>query len=224
MGSEPSSYGQAAAGELPSELVYAGFPSVSSRRRCWPRPGPVRRERCCSKPVSRSPSSAAHGPEVPVQIHGMDADELFAGEGDLQASRALVSRPRTPRCSSTPATGTCSLITVCRPTRSTLPRCLPNACSASSMASSSSGPRPSEVVQPGPMSSGPPGRHGTVVNCNPALSAWQLSRPRGCVEPGPVVGCGRTGDRPAQGRHFRRRVSLPRGPVRGAQLRPHPQP
>ena len=127
-------------GNCPANLFMPDFPSVSSRRRCWPRPGPVRRERCCSKPVSRSPSSAAHGPpEVPVQIHGMDADELFAGEGDLQAARALVSRPRTPSCSSTPPTGTCSLTTVCRPTRSTLPRCLPNACSASSMASSSSG-------------------------------------------------------------------------------------
>ncbi len=28
---------------------------------------------------------------VPVQIHGMDADPFFAGEGDLDAARALVS-------------------------------------------------------------------------------------------------------------------------------------
>jgi dienelactone hydrolase len=28
--------------------------------------------------------------EVPVQVHGMDADELFTGEGDLDAARALV--------------------------------------------------------------------------------------------------------------------------------------
>ena len=27
---------------------------------------------------------------VPVQVHGMDADPLFAGEGDLDAARALV--------------------------------------------------------------------------------------------------------------------------------------
>jgi dienelactone hydrolase len=27
---------------------------------------------------------------VPVQIHGMDADPIFAGEGDLEAARALV--------------------------------------------------------------------------------------------------------------------------------------
>ncbi|TFV62989.1 UNVERIFIED_ORG: dienelactone hydrolase [Bacillus sp. AZ43] len=28
---------------------------------------------------------------VPVQVHGMDADEFFAGEGDLEAARALVA-------------------------------------------------------------------------------------------------------------------------------------
>ena len=28
--------------------------------------------------------------EVPVQVHGMDADPIFAGEGDLDAARALV--------------------------------------------------------------------------------------------------------------------------------------
>ena len=28
---------------------------------------------------------------VPVQIHGMDADPFFAGEGDLDAARALVA-------------------------------------------------------------------------------------------------------------------------------------
>jgi len=27
---------------------------------------------------------------VPVQVHGMDGDEIFAGEGDLDAARALV--------------------------------------------------------------------------------------------------------------------------------------
>jgi hypothetical protein len=140
MGSEPSSYGQAAAGELPSELVYAGFSLgvLPAQMLAQTRPGATGAllfEACV--PVSEF--GGTWPPEVPVQIHGMDADELFAGEGDLQAARALVSRPRTPSCSSTPPTGTCSLTTVCRPTRSTLPRCLPNACSASSMASSSSG-------------------------------------------------------------------------------------
>jgi dienelactone hydrolase len=28
---------------------------------------------------------------VPLQIHGMDADEVFVGDGDLEAARTLVS-------------------------------------------------------------------------------------------------------------------------------------
>ena len=28
--------------------------------------------------------------EVPVQIHGMDADPIFVGEGDIEAARAIV--------------------------------------------------------------------------------------------------------------------------------------
>ncbi len=54
--------GRAAAEKLPRELVYAGSRSACSRRRCWPRPEPVRRARCCSTPVPRSPSSEACGP------------------------------------------------------------------------------------------------------------------------------------------------------------------
>jgi dienelactone hydrolase len=36
----------------------------------------------------------AFGPwpdDVPVQVHGMDADPFFAGEGDIEAARELVS-------------------------------------------------------------------------------------------------------------------------------------
>jgi dienelactone hydrolase len=29
--------------------------------------------------------------DVPVQVHGMDADPIFVGEGDLDAARALVA-------------------------------------------------------------------------------------------------------------------------------------
>ena len=31
---------------------------------------------------------------VPVQVHGMDADPVFVGEGDLDAARALVEEVR----------------------------------------------------------------------------------------------------------------------------------
>jgi dienelactone hydrolase len=38
-----------------------------------------------------SPSTASPTPpNVPVQVHGMDADPFFAGGGDLDAARALV--------------------------------------------------------------------------------------------------------------------------------------
>ena len=31
---------------------------------------------------------------MPVQVHGMDADPIFAGEGDLDAARELVSQAK----------------------------------------------------------------------------------------------------------------------------------
>jgi dienelactone hydrolase len=31
-------------------------------------------------------------PEVPVQVHGMDADPIFVGEGDVDAARELVAQ------------------------------------------------------------------------------------------------------------------------------------
>ena len=54
---------------------------------------------------------------VPVQVHGLDADEFFAGEGDLDAARELVaSTGATASSSSTRGTGTCSRTARCRPT------------------------------------------------------------------------------------------------------------
>jgi dienelactone hydrolase len=40
--------------------------------------------------VPTSEFGGAWRQEVPVQIHAMDADEFFVGEGDLDAARALV--------------------------------------------------------------------------------------------------------------------------------------
>ena len=40
-------------------------------------------------PVSEFGDSWPEG--VPVQIHGMDADPIFVGEGDIDAARALVT-------------------------------------------------------------------------------------------------------------------------------------
>ena len=83
--------GRAAAGQLPGELVYAGFSLgvLPAQMLAQTRPGAqgaLLFEACL--PVSEF--GGAWPPGVPVQIHGMDADEFFAGEGDLDAARALV--------------------------------------------------------------------------------------------------------------------------------------
>ena len=43
-------------------------------------------------PVSEFGSTWPDG--VPVQIHGMDADPFFVGEGDIDAARALVNEAK----------------------------------------------------------------------------------------------------------------------------------
>jgi dienelactone hydrolase len=83
--------GRAAAGGLPSELVYAGFslgvPPAQMLAQTRPgAKGALLFDACL--PVSAFGAAWPQG--VPVQVHGMDADELFAGEGDLDAARALV--------------------------------------------------------------------------------------------------------------------------------------
>lgn len=83
--------GRAAAGQLPSELVYAGFslgvPPAQMLAQARPgAKGAPLFEACL--PVSMFGGAWPQG--VPVQVHGMDADEFFAGEGDLDAARALV--------------------------------------------------------------------------------------------------------------------------------------
>jgi len=83
--------GRGAAEKLPSELVYAGFSLgvLAAQMLAQTRPGAkgaLLFEACL--PVSEFGGTWPDG--VPVQIHGMDADEFFAYEGDLEAARALV--------------------------------------------------------------------------------------------------------------------------------------
>jgi len=82
------------ADDLPSDLVYAGMSlgEMAAQKLAQTRPGargallfysciPVRGE-------------WAFGPwpdGVPVQIHGMDADPFFVGEGDIDAAREIVA-------------------------------------------------------------------------------------------------------------------------------------
>jgi dienelactone hydrolase len=82
---------QAAAAELPAEVVYVGIslgvmaaqPLAQQRPGCK---GAVLIESCV-------PPEEFGGPwpdGVPVQVHGMDGDPIFADEGDLDAAKALV--------------------------------------------------------------------------------------------------------------------------------------
>lgn len=83
--------GRGAADALPAEVVYAGFSLgvLPAQMLAQTRPGAkgaLLFESCL--PTSEFGGAWPEG--VPVQVHGMDADEIFAGEGDLDAARALV--------------------------------------------------------------------------------------------------------------------------------------
>jgi dienelactone hydrolase len=81
------------ADDLPPELVYAGFSFgvLPAQKLAQTRPG----ARGALLFYSCIPISGewAFGPwpdGVPVQIHGMDADPVFVGEGDVEAAREIV--------------------------------------------------------------------------------------------------------------------------------------
>jgi dienelactone hydrolase len=82
--------GVRAANELPNELVYAGFSLgvLPAQKLAQTRPG----ARGALLFYSCVPTSefGTWPADVPVQIHAMDADPIFVGEGDIDAARALV--------------------------------------------------------------------------------------------------------------------------------------
>jgi dienelactone hydrolase len=88
--------GRRAAEELPAGLVYAGFSLgvVPAQMLAQTRPGAkgaVLMYSC----VPASEFGTEWPPDVPVQIHGMDADPYFVDEGDVDAAREIVaSAPR----------------------------------------------------------------------------------------------------------------------------------
>jgi dienelactone hydrolase len=78
---------------LPETLVHAGFSfGVSmAQRLAQTRPGAAGAllfESCI--PITGEWAFGPWPDGVPVQIHGMDADEFFAGEGDIDAARQIV--------------------------------------------------------------------------------------------------------------------------------------
>jgi dienelactone hydrolase len=83
--------GQAAAEGLTSELVYGGFSLgvLPAQMLAQSRPG-AKGALLYHSCVPTSEFGDVWPDDVPVQIHGMDADEYFVDEGDLDAARALV--------------------------------------------------------------------------------------------------------------------------------------
>ncbi|MFE0513878.1 dienelactone hydrolase family protein [Streptomyces sp. NPDC058964] len=84
--------GVRAVDDLPADVVYAGFsvgvlPAQKLAQTRSGARGALLYYACV--PVAEFGPNWPDG--VPVQVHGMDADPFFAGEGDLDAARALVA-------------------------------------------------------------------------------------------------------------------------------------
>jgi dienelactone hydrolase len=84
--------GRAAAEALPAGMVYAGFSLgvLPAQMLSQTRPG-ARGALLFEACVPVSEFGGEWPPGVPVQIHGMDSDPFFAGEGDLDAAKDLVA-------------------------------------------------------------------------------------------------------------------------------------
>jgi dienelactone hydrolase len=77
---------------LPAKMVYAGFSLgvLPAQKLAQTRSG-ARGALLFYSCVPVSEFGVAWPNEVPVQIHGMDADPIFVDEGDIDAARALVA-------------------------------------------------------------------------------------------------------------------------------------
>ncbi len=80
--------------DLPAELVYVGFSLgvLPAQKLAQTRAGARGAVLCYScLPVSGEWAIGPWPAGVPVQIHGMDADPIFVGEGDIDAAREIVA-------------------------------------------------------------------------------------------------------------------------------------
>jgi dienelactone hydrolase len=80
---------------LPAGLVYAGFSLgvLPAQKLAQTRPG-ARGALLCYSCVPVSEFGAAWPEGVPVQVHGMDADPIFVGEGDIDAACELIGQAK----------------------------------------------------------------------------------------------------------------------------------
>jgi len=82
------------ADDYPAELVYAGmsFGEMIAQQLAQTRPGARGALLCYSCiPISGEWAFGPWPAGVPVQIHGMDNDPIFVGEGDVEAAREIVA-------------------------------------------------------------------------------------------------------------------------------------
>ncbi|MGI5182676.1 dienelactone hydrolase family protein [Dactylosporangium sp. CA-152071] len=87
--------GARAVADLPAEIVYAGFSLgvLPAQMLAQTRPG-ARGALLCYSCVPVTEFGPAWPAGVPVQVHGMDADPIFVGEGDIDAARDLVAEAK----------------------------------------------------------------------------------------------------------------------------------
>jgi len=87
--------GTRAVDTLPAEVVYAGFSLgvLPAQKLAQTRPG-ARGALLFYSCVPVTEFSPTWPDEVPAQIHGMDADPFFVGEGDIDAARDLVEQAK----------------------------------------------------------------------------------------------------------------------------------
>ncbi|WP_369142363.1 dienelactone hydrolase family protein [Streptomyces sp. R44] len=87
--------GEKAAEGLPEEIVYLGLSLgvVPAQKLAQTRPGAAG-ALLLSACVPETAFGTAWPEGVPVQVHGMDADPYFVGDGDLAAARELVAGAR----------------------------------------------------------------------------------------------------------------------------------
>jgi dienelactone hydrolase len=80
---------------LPAELVYAGFSLgvLPAQRLAQTRAG-ARGALLFHACVPVSEFGAAWPDRVPVQVHAMEADPFFVGDGDIDAARALIDQAK----------------------------------------------------------------------------------------------------------------------------------
>ena len=87
--------GADAVAALPAGVVYAGFSLgvLPAQLLAQTRPG-ARGAVLCYSCVPVTEFGPAWPADVPAQIHGMDADPFFVGEGDIDAARDLVAQAK----------------------------------------------------------------------------------------------------------------------------------